>query len=249
MPNLNEPAMLVDQSLCVGCEACTAVCKQVYQLSKGVFRTKMNKKYETASDMSVINKKACMHCGEAACMMACPTGALHKNEYGLTDINHSLCIECNYCIANCPYGAINFDRSRNRIEKCDLCSNRLFEGEKPLCAEVCTSRIIKFGERNEMLELAHARVQKLQDQGHPEANVYGENELDGLRVIYVLQESPEEYGLPADPQISWSLRLWRAVPITPAVIIAGGLILGFNYLYSKKVQGGIKRTKSSTKKE
>ena len=96
-----------------------------------------------------------------------------------------------------------------------------------------------------MLDLAHARVQKLQDQGHPEANVYGEDELDGLRVISVLQESPEKYGLPVDPQISWSLRLWRAVPITPAVIIAGGLILGANYLYNRRVQGKLKQAKQS----
>ncbi len=243
MPNLNEPAMLVDQSLCVGCEACTAVCKQVYQLSKGVFRTKMNKKYETASDMSVINKNACMFCKDAACVMACPTGACHKNELGLTEINHSICIECNYCIANCPFGAISFDRARNRIEKCDMCTHRIYDGKAPLCAEVCTSRIIKFGERDELLHMAYQRVEKLTEQGYQEANVYGADELGGLQVILVLQDQPQEYGLPADPQIPWNLRLWSEVPVGPLAIVAGALVLGANFLSSKKLQGSIKKPK------
>jgi len=104
MPTINNPAMLVDQSLCVGCEACTAVCKQIYNISKGVFRTKIHT-HETGAypEAAVLyNKKACMHCEEAACVMACPTRACHKNEKGLTVFDHRLCIECNYCAANCP---------------------------------------------------------------------------------------------------------------------------------------------------
>ncbi len=251
MPTINNPAMLVDQSLCVGCEACTAVCKQIYNISKGVFRTKIHT-HETGSfpEAAVLyNKRACMHCREAACVMACPTRACHKNDQGLTVFDHRLCIECNYCAANCPYGAISFDRAHNRMEKCSLCTTRLEAGKEPFCSEVCTSRIIKYGERDDMLGIARERVQKLQEQGHQEAQVYGETEVGGLRVIYVLQDTPDKYGLPVDPQISLGLQIWRAVPLAPAVLIAGGFILGANYLYSKKVQGKLKNAKQSANEE
>ena len=247
MPAASSPAMLVDQSLCVGCEACTAVCKQIYGLSEGIYRTKIDKK-ETGSLPEVkINyyKMACMHCEEAACVMACPTGACHKNGQGLTVIDPGMCIECNYCISNCPFGAIVFDRGRGLMEKCTLCSTRVTEGMQPLCADTCTSRIIKYGEREEMLSQAHDRVEKLREQGYENAQVYGENEMGGLKVITVLSDTPENYGLPVDPQVSLGLKLWNAVPLTPAVIIAGGLVLGFNYLHSRKVQQKLDNAKKS----
>jgi len=251
MPTVNNPAMLVDQSLCVGCEACTAVCKQIYNTSKGVFRTKINSQEtgEFADSTMLYNKKACMHCREAACVMACPTRACHKNDQGLTVFDHRLCIECNYCAANCPFGAISFDRGRNHMEKCSLCATRLAEGMEPFCSEVCTSRIIKYGEREDMLDLARNRVQELRELGHQEAQVYGETEVGGLRVLYVLQDSPDKYGLPVDPQISLGLQIWRSVPLGPAVLIAGGFILGANYLYSKMVQGKLEAAKKSAGKE
>ncbi len=251
MPTVNKPAMLVDQSLCVGCEACTAVCKQIYNLSKGVFRTKINSREDGSFPQTAMlyNKKACMHCKEAACVMACPTRACHKNELGLTVIDHRLCIECNYCVANCPFGAISFDRGRNLIEKCSLCTTRVAADLEPLCSEVCTSRIIKYGERDDMLEIARKRVRELRDQGHQDANIYGENELGGLRLLYVLQDSPDKYGLPVNPQISLGLQIWRYVPLGPAVLIAAGVVLGANYLYSRKIQGKVEEAKKAAGQE
>ena len=247
MATVKEPTMLVDQSLCVGCEACSAVCKQIYELPKGVFRTKIDT-VETGSYPQVsinYNKKACMHCEEAACVMACPTGACHKNDLGLTIIDDSLCIECNYCVANCPFEAITFDRGEGRMEKCDLCATRLQEEREPLCADVCTSRIIKFGEREEMLRQALDRVEQLKENGYEEAQVYGINEMGGLRVLTVLSDTPEKYGLPKDPQAPLGLRLWKAIPLTPAVLIAGGLIVGANYLYSRKIQDKLEDAQKS----
>lgn len=101
---VNDMCMLVDQSLCAGCGACTAVCKQVHDVTKGLFRTKIRQR-ETGSypdTISVFHKQACLHCTSAACVAACSTGACHKTEDGLTLIDQRTCIACNYCIANCP---------------------------------------------------------------------------------------------------------------------------------------------------
>jgi len=146
-------------------------------------------------------------------------------------------------------GAISFDRGRNHMEKCSLCTTRLEEGMEPFCSEVCTSRIIKYGEREDMLDLARDRVRELKELGHQQAQVYGETEVGGLRVIYVLQDTPDKYGLPVDPQISLGLQIWRSVPLGPAVLIAGGLILGANYLYSKRIQGKLAEAKKASGNE
>ena len=249
MPKVNDPAMLVDQSLCVGCDACTVVCKLIYDLPWGVNRTKIDiKENGTFPEVSRNNKKrACLHCKEASCVAACPTGACHKNALDLTVINNDICIECNYCVTNCPFGAIRFNRSTGHIAKCTMCASRIHEGHQPFCAEVCTSRVIKFGERNEMLRKAMDRVEKLKEQGYEEAQVYGQQEMGGLRVITVLSESPDKYDLPVDPQLTLGLRLWKALPIAPAVLIAGGLLLGANHLKSRKVQDKLKDSKKSKK--
>ena len=249
MPKVNDPAMLVDQSLCVGCDACTVVCKLIYDLPWGVNRTEIDTT-ETGNfpEVSRNNKKrACMHCKDAACVAACPTGACHKNDLDLTVINNDLCVECNYCVTNCPFGAIRFNRSTGHIAKCTMCASRIEEGQQPFCTEVCTSRIIKFGEREVMLRKALERAEKLREQGYEDARVYGEGEMGGLRVITVLSESPEKYDLPVDPQLSVGMRLWNALPLTPTVLVIAGVLLGINHFKSRNVQDKLKEVQKSKK--
>ncbi len=240
MAAMSNTVMLVDQSLCVGCEACTTVCKAVYSVPKGIFRTQIDRRQSGffPEVSTTYNKRACMHCEEAACVMACPTRACHKSPEGLTLIDKRLCIGCNYCIANCPYNSISFDRGANVAEKCTLCITRLRDGLNPLCVEVCTSRVISFGDRSDMLDRAEQRVTELRQQGYSNAQTYGGTELGGLRVISVLSDRPGEFGLPVDPSIPLGLRVWRMVPLTPAVIVAGGLVLGINYLRTRRLRGG-----------
>lgn len=237
----SDSCMLVDQSLCVGCEACTAVCKQIYSLNTGVYRTKIKQLktgtyYEGVSrgEPRIINhKRSCMHCVEAACVMACPTGAMRKED-GCTVIDKRLCIGCNYCAANCPYEAIQYERNGHVMEKCTLCVPRLQQGLEPFCSAVCPLNAIHFGTREEMMDLAQARVVQLKQQGYAQASVYGENQLEGLKVLTVLDEMPEKYGLAADPQISLGLKIWRVVPYRPIALAAVLGVVGFNFLHTRK---------------
>jgi len=242
MSNRNDLTMLVDHSLCIGCEACTAVCKSIYEVTPSIFRTKI-KEHSTgqyysgisAGSMRMVYKKdACFHCTEASCVMACPTGACHKNDDGLVVIDNRLCISCNYCAKNCPYFAISYDRPNAVVDKCSLCEARIKEDMEPFCSSVCPTRAVRFGPRDEMMAYADNRIQDLQGQGYTNANLYGATEFGGQRVLNLLDESPQQYGLPVNPEIPMSLRLWSSMPLRPIALLAAAAVVGFNFLHSRK---------------
>jgi formate dehydrogenase iron-sulfur subunit len=53
-----------------------------------------------------------------------------------------------------------------------------------------------FGELDDVVKEGKERVQILKDNGFSNAYLYGEREQGGLRVMSVLKDYPEVYGLP-----------------------------------------------------
>ena len=49
---------------------------------------------------------------------------------------------------SCPYGVIQFNVKDGYSHKCDLCYEKTHAGEIPVCAEVCLTDAITFGERD-----------------------------------------------------------------------------------------------------
>lgn len=233
-----DHAMLVDQSLCINCDACTLVCKQIYSLTDDIYRTQIDT-YEHGTyheSIEVFNKKACMHCKEALCVISCPTGAMHKNDDDLTVFDERTCISCNYCVANCPYEVITFDRTRGIMEKCSLCDKRVENGLEPFCYTVCSPHAIKYGSRPAMIAEGNQRVQMLKAQGFEEANLYGVDEFGGLRVLLVLQYTPDKYNLPAETEVPMSKRVMKYLlsPLGGVAAVAAIGALIYNYTSNKK---------------
>jgi NADPH-dependent glutamate synthase beta subunit-like oxidoreductase len=57
------------------------------------------------------------------------------------------CLGCGaVCIQACPYSVIQFNSEDGKAHKCDLCAYRVQRGELPVCAEVCLTDAIVFGE-------------------------------------------------------------------------------------------------------
>jgi len=242
-------AMLIDVSKCVGCWWCYAACKNY---NNNTETTKPEPKdppalapdcwttlftLKTGTDDWSYRKQACMHCTDAACVKVCPTGALSYNELGFVQYDRSKCSGCGYCAQNCPFGIPQLDSNRATgagvMDKCTFCMDRVSNGQPTACAEACPTGAITFGLRSDLLTQAEQRVAELTEQ-NPQTNLYGASELGGLHVLYVLDDSPEVYGLPVDPQVPAPADIrdvlkWLGIGAT-AIAIAG---FGLNYIIAR----------------
>lgn len=119
------------------------------------------------------------------------------------------------------------------MDKCTFCHDRVNNGESTACAAACPTGAITFGKRSELLVSAEARVNELKGNGS-NAYIYGANELGGLNVMYILDDAPEIYGLPADPEVPASVtvrNVFSWIGSFAAVAVIAGF--GLNYLVAK----------------
>lgn len=236
-------AKLIDVSRCIGCKACQVACSEWNDLRDEVGHC--NGTYNNPPDLTpetfqvmrfdeyvnekgnlewLIRKDNCMHCAEPGCLKACPApGAIVQYANGIVDFNSEHCIGCGYCVSGCPFDVPRISKKDQKAYKCTLCSDRVYHGLEPACVKSCPTGAIMFGTKEDMTEHAQMRVGQLHDRGFPGAGLYDPAGVGGTHVMYVLQhaDKPELYThLPADPQISPVVSLWKGVtkPIMSALL-------------------------------
>jgi Fe-S-cluster-containing dehydrogenase component len=148
-------AIMVDLGKCTGCRICEAACRS--EDEEGGFRARVVPSHLN-NDRFFYVFFACMQCDEPACVAVCPMSpkSIHKQEDGIVVIDKKTCTGCGYCVATCPYGAVELDPIRRTAVKCDFCVHRLRRGMLPACVEKCPTKALSFGEKKTLSERAQA---------------------------------------------------------------------------------------------
>lgn len=147
---------IIDMSKCIGCKNCELACIAahtpggkiaLYQAGLGN-GTRARNKIEIDADGHKF-PQFCRHCAEPACVEACMSGALQKQENGLVLCDTDKCVGCYMCVMSCPYGNARPSLGEKRIMiKCDSCTDR----DCMACAEVCPTGCISIVEGKEAVE-------------------------------------------------------------------------------------------------
>ena len=163
--------ILYDSTLCIGCQACMAGCKDANEMpleSQDPLKRWDNPPDLSASTLNIIKryadgnatvkdqeqngyafiKRQCLHCADPACVTACPVSALRKDsQSGVVSYNKDACIGCRYCQIACPFNVPKFQwhSATPEIVKCQLCDHLMKKGKYANCCATCPTGASLFG--------------------------------------------------------------------------------------------------------
>ena len=270
MMNIEEPpapktakGFFTDTSLCIGCKACEVACKQWNQLPADGFAITGNscdntghlgattwrhvqfieqaKANGSGQDQRwLMMSDVCKHCANAACLEACPTGALVRTEYGTVYVQQDICNGCGFCVPACPFGVIDRTPKTGHFEagtahKCTLCYDRLKDDMTPACAKSCPTASIQFGDVEELRTRARHRLGELHARGESKARLYGmpegkeAAEVGPLHAFFLLLDEPQKYNLPEVPRLprkTMTERYGWSAAVGIGFALVGALVLG-----------------------
>jgi formate dehydrogenase iron-sulfur subunit len=224
-----KPAMLIDLTRCIGCEACVWACKESNGLPResGVTRLSSTTWSALERHQGQPVRRQCMHCLEPACASVCPVGALHKTPAGPVVYDADKCIGCRYCMIGCPFGVPKYEWESPlpTVKKCLFCfENRVAQGRPPACAEACPTGATLFGDRDELLQEAQKRLAA--EPAKYVQRIYGQHEAGGTSMLYLSSVPFEELGFKTElASNSYPGLTWNILSQLPKVVSAGGAVL------------------------
>jgi Fe-S-cluster-containing dehydrogenase component len=148
MPVPGHLHFFIDQSRCIGCQACVQACSEC-DGHRGHAMIQLDELDRAASPQTA--PVVCMHCDSPTCAEVCPADAIKRAADGVVQTARKpRCIACNNCVLACPFGVPKMNTGMQLMMKCDLCYDRTSVGKKPMCASVCPSQALFYGTNEEI---------------------------------------------------------------------------------------------------
>jgi len=195
-------AFFIDTTVCTGCRGCQVACKQWHDLPAE--ETENRGSYQNPSDLSAMTYKLvrmreeeidgklrwlffpdqCRHCLDAPCKGTAMYEEAIYQEPATGAILYTMAtreLNAQEIIDSCPY---NIPRKGpdGVLAKCDMCIDRVINGQLPACVKTCPTGAMNFGDREEMLQLADRRLGEARKK-FPKASLLDPDEVS---VIYLV---------------------------------------------------------------
>ncbi len=236
---LKKKAMLIDLTLCIGCNACQDACKVENSLPKGEEKKLSSTAYTALEEHDgVYVRRMCQHCNEPTCVSVCPVGAFEKTAEGPVLYDETKCIGCRYCIQACPFQVPRYEWSSNypRVQKCRLCADRLKKGLPTACAEACPTGATIFGDRDDLVRIAYERLHAAPDKYVD--RIYGLQEVGGTSILYLSSVPFEKLGFNTKlEEAALPMLTWNALSKVPSVVsIGGALLCGIWWITNRRIE-------------
>ena len=148
--------IIINVGKCLGCKSCELACAIAHSSLKDLnslsgFAEKPGYRIHVVAYEHKAVPVHCNHCDDAPCMLACPTGAIYREgEKGPVLLDNARCIGCKMCVQACPFGVITIKLDGKGVLKCDLCIERLNEGQDPACVVACPTNALIFSDEKQV---------------------------------------------------------------------------------------------------
>lgn len=165
---MTQYGFFIDISRCTGCQGCVIACKEWHDIPPGPVKWLRVFQWEKGAFPNLelrVLPVMCFHCENPVCIKACPNRAIFKDEkYGAVLVSAEKCTGERKCWMACPYGVPQFegDAPGMKMSKCDMCIDRLEQGDKPICVLSCSLRALEFGPLDELIA-KYGNLRQLED--------------------------------------------------------------------------------------
>ena len=206
-------AFEVDLDACSGCKSCVAACHAQNGLEENESWRDVGLLHGGSRRLPVVQHvtTACHHCLDPACMHACPVDAYEKDPVtGIVKHLDDQCFGCQYCTLACPYEAPKYSRAKGIVRKCDMCSERLADGEAPACVQSCPNGAIAI-RVVDVEQVVEASETNLFVPGAPEPGLTLPTTTYRTRRVLPRNMIPADYYAVRPADAHWSLILMLAL--------------------------------------
>jgi formate dehydrogenase iron-sulfur subunit len=221
-----KKALLIDLTLCIGCNACQDACKVENGLPEGEEKKLSSTAYTALEEHDgTYVRRMCQHCVDPTCASVCPVGAFTKTAEGPVLYDEDKCIGCRYCIQACPFQVPRYEWSSNypKVQKCKFCADRQRKGLQTACAEACPTGATKYGERDDLIREAYERIKA--EPGKYVDRIYGLEEVGGTSVLYLSSVPFEKLGFKTQLDTALPMLTWNALSKIPTIVSVSGVFL------------------------